>query len=319
MYQQQQHQLLGVPIQTVGYNPFANMKFSTTGPAYPSPPQSSARRAFRSAPPAAAKQCNMAQLLPRELRSTSVSSTSSGEVTNAWSRSHSLAQTQAPQQPPQQRSQRRNSTASVAQSRRNSTTSVVSQPQNGWASRSRTPESRNKPAACKGRKINKATAPKKTQKAAKKQQRRTKEENIRAIYAKGEKVGQLSNNKWFKAPKNGRPPAPKPARKNQQRPAAKKQSTVRRQAKRQATNVRRQPTRVAPETLKALKKLRKKVKQCAKIQERIDMGLRMEVNELEKVKQLNDFKQQIAVLEAQVSTGKVRDNQGFQVVKQRRR
>lgn len=61
------------------------------------------------------------------------------------------------------------------------------------------------------------------------------------------------------------------------------------------------------------------MKQCAKIQERIDMGFRVEVNELEKVKQLNDFKQQIAVLEAQVSTGKVRDNQGFQVVKQRRR
>lgn len=77
--------------------------------------------------------------------------------------------------------------------------------------------------------------------------------------------------------------------------------------------------RASPETLKALKKLRKKVKQCTKIQEKLDQGLRVEVNEVQKLNQLNDFKQQIAVLETQVSSGKAMDNQGFQKVQQRRR
>jgi hypothetical protein len=163
-----------------------------------------------------------------------------------------------------------------------------------------------------------ATAPKKTQKA-KKQYRRTKEDNIQAIYNKGEKVGQLSNNVWFKAPKNGQPPVRKPARKNHQRPAAKKQSTARRQAKPRAARATQHVRRAAPETLKALKKLRKKVRQCAKIQEKLDQGLRVEVNEVQKLSQLNDFKQQIAVLETQGSSGKAMDNQGFQKVKQRRR
>lgn len=282
-------------ILTVGYNPYANVKFSTTGPALP---VSTPRRAFRSTAPttgakSGAQPCNLAQLLPEELRDTSVSSISS--ETNAWgsrSRSHQSRH-----------------------NRRSSTTSVVSQPQNNWTSRSRTPECQNQTAApLKVRKTK--TAPKKTQKA-KKQYRRTKEDNIRAIYDKGEKVGQLKNNVWYKAPKNGQPPVRKPARKNHQRPAAKKQSTVRRQAKPQASRVQR--ARASPETLKALKKLRKKVKQCTKIQERMDQGLRVEVNEVQKLKQLQEFKKQITALETQVSSGKAMDNQGFQKVKQRRR
>lgn len=54
---------------------------------------------------------------------------------------------------------------------------------------------------------------------------------------------------------------------------------------------------ISPETQKAIKKLRKKVKQCAKIQEKVRKGMRVEVNELEKLNQLDDFKKQLAVLE----------------------
>lgn len=105
----------------------------------------------------------------------------------------------------------------------------------------------------------------------------------------------------------------------------KKQSPVRR--RRQANQHRQQRQqqqvqyvpRASPETLKALKKLRKKVRQCAKIQEKMDHGLAVEVNEVEKLNQLNEFKQQIAVLEQEVSTGKAVDNQGFQRVQNRRR
>jgi len=325
MYQQQHHAPRGVSILTVGYNPYANIRFSTTGPAYPTVPQSSGpRRAFRSTAPVTSGAANHAQLLPEEPRS--VSSTSSTDV---WARrSRSLVKPNTPtevqqqQQQPRRRHNRRLSTTSTvsAQSRRNSTTSVLSQPQNTWASRSRTPESQNKPAPCKvkvtsSEKVGRAAAPapKKPQRVEKKSFQQTKEESIRAIYNKGEKFGKLRNNVWFKAPENGsQPPARKPARKNYQRPAAKKQPTVRRQAKRQAA-------RASPETLKALKKLRKKVKQCTKIQQKLNEGLTVEVNERQKLNQLNDFRKQITVLEQQMKTGKARDSQGWQKVNQSRR
>lgn len=321
MYQQQQYAPRGVSILTVGSNPYVNVRFCTTGPAYPSGPSSAARTAFRSSPPTSSgvKPCNLAQLLPPQHfpssgRTSAASSTSSADVG-----SHTTSSI-----PSQKRRHRR---------RRSSTTSVVSQPQNNWASRSRTPESQIQPAApLQLRKVTlvrdefsvnsntSAAGPKKTSKRSttKKQRSRTKDDKIRAMYYKGEKVGKLSPNTWFKAPKTGyQPPAPTAAPQNPQRPAAaKKQRPVRRQAKRQAAQ--HKPVRASPETLKALKKLRKKVKQCTKIQEKLNQGLKVQDDELAKLKQVNEFRQQIAVLQAKADTEKeMGQKQGFTT--QRRR
>lgn len=305
MYQQQQYAPRGVSILTVGSNPYVNVRFCTTGPAYPTVPSTNARTAFRSSPPTS---CNLAQLLPDQFpsRTSAASSTSSADVgtTNTWSR-------------------------------RSSTTSVVSRTQNNWGSRSRTPESQIQPAApLQIRKVTlvrdefsvnsnaaaSAAAPKKTSKrrTTKKQRSRTKDDKIRAMYYKGEKVGKLSPNTWFKAPKTGyQASAHKAAPQNPQRPpAAKKQRSVRRQAKRQAQH---QPVCASPETLKALKKLRKKVKQCTKIQEKLNQGITVQDDELVKLKQLNEFRQQIAVLQTQVDTEKQMGQQGFQKVTTQRR
>lgn len=97
----------------------------------------------------------------------------------------------------------------------------------------------------------------------------------------------------------------------------KKQRAARRVARKPVTST--QAT-ASPAALKTLKKLRKKVKQCKKIQESLDRGLKVEDNQLSKLKQLKEFKQQIALLEQQVSTGKAVDSYGFQkVTKQRRK
>lgn len=169
------------------------------------------------------------------------------------------------------RHRRRPSTASVTQrSRRNSTASAASQPtQKQWVRQART-QSGNKPAApLNVVTVNYKTGQKKTQQQPKKTW--TKEDKIRAIHNKGDKVGKISGGIWYKAPKNGAP-NPQPAQ-YRQRPAApaKKQTSVRRrrQTKKQTTTKVHLQRRVcaSPETLKTLRKLRKKVRQCAKIQE----------------------------------------------------
>lgn len=271
----------GVTNKPVSYN---SCNFSSTGPAHPILPPSGPRAAFRSTPPATGvKTFNLSALLPENLpRSTSAASSTSS--TGVWTTSRSLSITNLHDMfttaVPQRRRQRRSSTTSM----------TSQQSQNTWVARSRTPESQNKaPAPLKVRKIK--TSQKKTKQQPKKKEGRTKKEKIAGIYSKGEKLGKLSGSVWYKAPEGGKAPARKPVQ-NRQRPAAKRQSTTRRQARKPATRV--QPS---SETLKTLKKLRKKVKQCSKIQENLNRGVAVEVNQLSKLKQLDEFKQQIALLE----------------------
>lgn len=304
MYNQGLYVQHGVTIKTVGYNPYVNVQFSTTGPAHPIVPSSSPRRAFRSTPPASSgvKTCNLSSLLPSALQSTAAgspaSSTSSTGVWNSRSLSHTNRRTTVQTTPPPQRHNRRRSP------------SVASQlsTQNTWVTRSRTPETVAAPL--KVRKIK--TSHKKQQTKSRKPQ--TKEEKIAAIYNKGEKFGKLSGGVWYKAPEGGKAPARKPNQ--QRRPAAKKQRAARRVARKPVTSTQ---TTASPAALKTLKKLRKKVKQCKKIQESLDRGLKVEDNQLSKLKQLKEFKQQIALLEQEVSTGKAIDRNGFQRVQKQRR
>jgi len=188
-------------------------------------------------------------------------------------------------------------------------------------SRSRTPENgESKPATSS--KVQKANEGQKVTTAKNKVS--TKHDKIYAIHKKGDQVGKLSNGVWYKAPKNGKAPVYKPAQNSPQHPAAapaKKQKSVRRQAMKETARFQQQYACASPEVVKALRKLRKKVRQCNNIQKKLDQGFNLEENELTKLKQVNDFKQQITALEQQVLTGKAVDSQGFQKVtgKSRRR
>jgi len=233
-------------------------------------------------------------MLPEKIRSHSVASSASSDV---WSRgSHSLP-TQIWVQAP-----------TTTTERRSSTTSAASQPaQNTWVSRSRTSQGETKPAArLKVQKIK--SGRKKTEKT---EQKQTKADKINAIVSKGKKAGQLSNGVWFKTPKDFKP-IRQPTKR---RSAVKKQKSVKNKT---FTAVQEDSfALISPETRKTVRKLRKKVKQCTKIQEKLSKGMKLEVNEAEKLKQLDNFKQQLAVLELQISTAT--DDKGFELVKKRRR
>lgn len=308
----------GIPIYYEMYwgweDPYATAPMVYPGGQQPRIPSCTARVPFRSTPPTASAPKPTYNVLPQnanflnkplhyqtplpaeryfQLQQQQQRGTSSTSSANVWqSRSQSQAQ------------QRR---------RRNSTPSVTSSTaQDTWASRSRTPESQN--SKIQARKI-KQVGPKKTQET----KRLTKRDKIAAIYDKGEKFGQLSNGVWYKASEGSKAPVRKSTQ-YRQRSAAKPKSAYRQAKSRTLGDWVHQPKQKASEeTLKALKKLRKKVKQCAKIQKSVDNGIKVEDNQLEKLKQLNEFKQQIAELELRVSTGKAVDKQGFQLVSKSKR
>lgn len=273
-----------VPAEEETYRGWVDPRSGIAQPVFPS---TSPRVAFISSPPT--KGFNLSDLLPESLRSTSASSSSE----RVWSRSRSQSST----------SQNWVHASITATNRRRRTTSVAQPAQNTWVSRSQTPQSDNKPAApLKVVKIKSGSKETQTQK------RWTKADKINAIARKGKKAGQLSNGVWFKTPEDFTPifqQAPKRAAFKKQKAAKKKNFAPVQKA--------------SPETLKTVRKLRKKVKQCKKIQEKLDNGMRLEVLEAEKLNQLDSFRQQLAVLESQISTGKKVDSQGFQLVQKRRR
>jgi len=245
------------------------------------------------------KEYNSQAITQQQQQQRGCSSVSS---TNVWqSRSQSRAKQQAARR------------QSITSSSSTSTTT-----QNKWASRSRTPESQT--SRQQGREIIKQVGHKKT----KQTKRLTKQEKIASIHNKGE-VGKLSNGVWYKASKGSKAPVRKPTSYRQRSAAKQQRSSVRRQGRRKRTRTswvqppqQQQAMVASEETVKALRKLRKKVRECAKIQKNVDNGVKVEDNQLAKLKQLNEFKQQIAKLEQEVSTGKAVDNQGFQVVSKRR-